>query len=263
MFSPLYGTDNNGVPILSKSEIDIIAEQFIKEFCPSALKEPKAIDIDLFSMDYLKLEEDFQYLSHCGVYLGMMVFNDTNKIPVYNPDNNRAEYAAAKKGTIIIDNTLLEEDQERRYRFTMAHECGHWIFHRNKFMYNPNQISLFEQPKQAVFKCRTVSLEGKAKPYTEWNDNDRMEWQANYTSSALLMPRSMILKMYNCSLLKQSREKNRNIGILSQQLFVARISNLFNVSNQAAEIRLKNLGIIKQSNISTFNEEYDKQFYGI
>jgi Zn-dependent peptidase ImmA (M78 family) len=130
-------------------------------------------------------------------------------------------------------------------------------------MYNPNQISLFEQPKQAVFKCRTVSLEGKTKPYTEWNDNDRMEWQANYTSSALLMPRSMILKMYNCSLLKQSREKNRNIGVLSQQLFVARISNLFNVSNQAAEIRLKNLGIIKQSNISTFDEEYDKQFYGI
>ena len=62
---------------------------------------------------------------------------------------------------------------------------------------------------------------------------------------------------------KQSREKNRNIGVLSQQLFVARISNLFNVSNQAAEIRLKNLGIIKQSNISTFDEEYDKQFYGI
>ena len=38
-----------------------------------------------------------------GVYLGMTVFNDTDKVPVYDPIQNRAEYISARANTIIID----------------------------------------------------------------------------------------------------------------------------------------------------------------
>ena len=48
---------------------------------PEALKSPQEIDIDLLAQDYLGMDQDFQYLSHCGVYLGMTVFNDTDKVP--------------------------------------------------------------------------------------------------------------------------------------------------------------------------------------
>lgn len=87
-----------------------------------ALRTPQEIDIDLFVQDYLGMEQDFQYLSHCGLYLGMTVFNETDKIPVYNPAKYCAEYISAKANTVIIDNSLLEENQEHRYRFTMGHE---------------------------------------------------------------------------------------------------------------------------------------------
>lgn len=86
---------------------------------------PTEIDVDRFITRYLGLEQDFQYLSHCGVFLGMTVFNDTDRVPVFNPDRWEAKYIPVKAGTVIIDNILLEENQEHRYRFTCGHEAAH------------------------------------------------------------------------------------------------------------------------------------------
>lgn len=119
----------SGAPVLSRKEIDIIGENLVSDFNPDAMQTPQEIDIDLFVQDYLGADQDFQYLSHCGVYLGMTVFNDTDKVPVYDPIQNRAEYISARANTIIIDRTLLEENQEHRYRFTMGHEASHVFLH--------------------------------------------------------------------------------------------------------------------------------------
>lgn len=78
---------------------------------------------------FLGLNVDYKYLSHNGVYLGMMVFKDTNKIPIFDPETNRAEYIEKCANTIMIDSRLLEANQEHRYRYTMVHECGHAVFH--------------------------------------------------------------------------------------------------------------------------------------
>jgi len=109
MYRPDIKRKKSGAPILSRKEIDIIGENLVDEFMPEALKTPQEIDIDLFVQDYLGMEQDFQYLSHCGIYLGMTVFNDTDKIPVYNPVDHCAEYISARAHTVIIDNTLLEK----------------------------------------------------------------------------------------------------------------------------------------------------------
>lgn len=54
------------------------------------------IDIDGFAQSYLGLTQDFQYLSHNGIYLGMMIFNDTNKVPVYDPATKEPSISARK-----------------------------------------------------------------------------------------------------------------------------------------------------------------------
>ena len=107
MYRPDIIRKKSGAPVLSKKEIDTIGENIVGDFMPEALKSPQEIDIDLLAQDYLGMEQDFQYLSHCGVYLGMTVFNDTDKVPVYDPSTNRAEYISAKAHTVIIDRTLL------------------------------------------------------------------------------------------------------------------------------------------------------------
>lgn len=63
----------SGVPVLSRKQIDDIGERLVQDFCPDAMIHPQALDVDLFAQDYLGMEQDYQYLSHCGVYLGMTV----------------------------------------------------------------------------------------------------------------------------------------------------------------------------------------------
>ena len=155
MYTPSLRVKNNGVPILSKAEIDAIGERFVQDFQPEVLTNPSPVDIEGFIEFYLGMTPDYQYLSHNGVYLGMTVFNDTNKVPVFDPATNRAEYISAKARTVIIDNRLLDESQRHRYRFTLGHEGGHDIFHSGYFSYNPDQVSIFDDELIApMIQCR-------------------------------------------------------------------------------------------------------------
>lgn len=179
---------NNGVPILSKAEIDAIGERFVQDFQPEVLTNPSPVDIEGFIEFYLGMTPDYQYLSHNGVYLGMTVFNDTNKVPVFDPTTNRAEYISAKARTVIIDNRLLDENQRHRFRFTLGHEGGHDIFHSGYFSYNPDQTSLFDEEFVApMIQCRVDSGMTDRADTRKWDDHDWMEWQANHLSAAVLI----------------------------------------------------------------------------
>ncbi|WP_394870346.1 ImmA/IrrE family metallo-endopeptidase [Clostridium butyricum] len=76
-----------------------------------------------------------------------------------------------------------------------------------------------------------------------------MEWQANYFSGAILMPRSMVFKLCDDEELKDSltfmsfgnKEEYNN-------LLIKCVAQRFNVSKKAAEVRLCCLGIINTEN---------------
>lgn len=257
MYNPNFRIKSNNVPILSKDEIDYIAERFLKDFNPKAFKNPKFIDEDRFLTEYLGLKQDFQYLSHNRCYLGMLVFNDSDKVIVYDKDTKRAEYISAKLGTVIIDNTLLEEYQEQRYRFTAMHEAGHWIFHRKKYSENRTSKTTNNFLKEENIKCKTSRVDPKFKPCGEWNDNDTMEWQANYFASAMLMPKSMVFKAVGEENDYIDYLKFMSFGnnILYNEYLVKYIARIFNVSKQAAETRLNNLNIIKSCNYRRYTRK--------
>lgn len=245
MYNPVIRRKKTGVPIISRKEIDIIGERLIMDFNPEALKTPQEIDIDLFVQDYLGMEQDYQYLSHCGVYLGMTVFNDTDKVPVYDPVNKRAEYISAKAHTVIIDNTLLEENQEHRYRFTMGHEASHDFLHTEYFGYDPNQMTLADfmdmGKPEPMLQCRIDTKKLNVKHSTNWGDREWMEWQANALSSAILMPRTMVEMV-----VKEIQSKGFHKSVLHYAIAEA-VSKVFNVSFESATYRLKQLGYIPQT----------------
>ena len=77
MYIPTVKRDSSSsLPILSRGDIDFIAEEFLKEFQPEVLKAPMAIDVDGFMENYLGANPDYQYLSHNMIYLVMTVFDD-------------------------------------------------------------------------------------------------------------------------------------------------------------------------------------------
>ena len=253
MISFDFRSKANGVPILSKENIEYIAERIIRDYKPENLKTPTALDVELFSECYAGLDVDYKDLSHNRSILGMIVFND-GCVPVYNPIKNKAEKLPVDEGTILIDNSLLEEDQIRRGRFTHCHEISHWFLHRDIYAVDKNQMSLFdymgEEEKTTAIKCRTTDIESTGRKQLV-TDDDWMEWQADYLASALLMPADAFTQAVRryVRLLGVEEFFNRRGIDLYNDFWAEELSRgmarQFDVSLTAAKIRLKNLGFIK------------------
>lgn len=240
MIEPDFMRNKNGMPIIRDKEIDVIVEQILTQYKPELLTRPGVLDVDDFALYYLGLQQDFQYLSHCGIIWGMMVFNDTHKVPIYLPELKQADYTEAKEGTIIIDNTLLEDTTEYRYRSTMAHECGHWIFHKDMFSGDKLQVSLFDEPIEATIPCRSKDIEssGRRRLITP---HDWIEHHAKYFSAALLMPKKAVQLV--CTEIKSEMKMTRRCLSIQNAELINEVAHTFEVSHSSAQIRIQQLGL--------------------
>ena len=154
---------------------------------------------------------------------------------------------------------------EGRFYFTCGHEAGHWWEHKPYIIGADSQATMFDenQPKPKVI-CRSSQAK------------ERIEWQADYFSSCLLMPRQHVLDMWSARfgslrpfVYADVAEKNwtqrpkyrglRPIQEIMWKTFeqkfephayafetVARkFAPKFRVSTQAMRIRLENLGLLR------------------
>ena len=104
----------------------------------------------------------------------------------FDPDILGAIFFEQKR--IVIDESLDPDDnpaKEGRYRYTAAHEVGHWQLHRTLFGNAPAQTSLLEPNKAPSVVCRSSQVK------------ERIELQADLYASCLLMPRSLVLAAWD------------------------------------------------------------------
>lgn len=124
----------SNVPLLSNEEIERDAEAYIRDFAPERLEAPGAVDIDEFAEVYLEHPVMLQHLSRDGKTLGNTVFNQSPGVMVFDMASGKESWVSADPGTILIEQTLLEKNPQM-YRFTLAHECGHIVYHGAYFTY--------------------------------------------------------------------------------------------------------------------------------
>jgi hypothetical protein len=119
-------------------------------------------------------------------------FDDTHRLfgvprPERRPDILGAMFF--DEARIVIDESLdpdQDPDKEGRYRFTLAHEGGgHWRLHRHLFAKGRGQASLFSGPAAPTVVCRSSQ------------SKDRVEWQADFYASCLLMPRKLVFAAWD------------------------------------------------------------------
>lgn len=226
---PLYfETKPNGVPLLSNRDIELDAVAILKDFSPSLLATPGAVDIERFVESYLGLSIDFNWLTSNRSILGRMVFNDSI-IPVYDPITKQAEDFPFEANTMIIDNSVV--DIEVLLRSTMAHECGHAIYHPK---YYHRKAAL----QSAACTNADINLKNKSNRLT--TDHDWMEHHARYFSAAILMPYPAvrIASREYCDHLDAWYKKEPK---LHNHLMAHQVASVFKVSVAAAKIRLRQL----------------------
>jgi hypothetical protein len=166
------------VPYLAEEVIERDAAALLAEYAQArgvVIKPP--IPIEDILEKHLKLSIEFDHTHNLfGIprtgtepdILGAMFFNDAR---------------------IVIDESLDPEEypaKEGRYRFTLAHEGGgHWRLHRRQFAANPGQASLFSEPVTPPVVCRSSQAK------------ERVEWQADFYASCLLMPRKLVFAAWD------------------------------------------------------------------
>jgi Zn-dependent peptidase ImmA (M78 family) len=197
---------------------------------------------------------------HLALQLGFADLHETLGIPMLRDQPDILGAIWIDKEIILIDRSLDPKDNpsmQGRYRFSVAHEIGHWRLHRSYVAKDPNQAALFDAPSEPTVVCRTS------------RENEPIEWQANFYSSCLLMPRRRVHEEWkeclgrtrplllsdlqpNGHVMMRTHtlihEQDRNeAASLDDALFenVAKpIARRFGVSPVAMRIRLEKLGLL-------------------
>lgn len=239
---------SNEVPVLSKIEIEVLAKEILQDYNSELLNEPAPLDVEHLLECYAGLEIDYKDLSHNQSILGMIVFND-GYVPVYDEEEQKAERIAVEEGTVLIDNSLLKEEQAARGRFTICHEVSHWLLHKDVYHIDRNQMTLFaamEEEKTTAIRCKKSDIESRGKKPLI-TDDDWMEWQADYLASALLMPEEPFIRAMEGYVDFMGLDEHFNAkeidpfkGLWAEGL-ASHMAYTFDVSLTSAKIRIKNL----------------------
>jgi Zn-dependent peptidase ImmA (M78 family) len=241
------------VPYMSDDTIEREAGQLLAEYAHAKGCELRApIPIEDIIEKHLKLRLEFDDLRRL---LG---------VPRAGPDVDPDIFGAIwlDSGQIVIDESLDPEERpamEGRYRFTLAHEGGgHWRLHRGLVRSDPDQPMLF----QVIPKPNVICRSSQAK--------ERVEWQADFYASCLLMPRRLVQAEWHDRLgrtkplllsdlhtnekvvmsragtliQEQGRDETGAAGDAVFERVAEPLARRFGVSRAAMRIRLEKLGLL-------------------
>lgn len=196
--------------VCNQRTMETKARMVLEEYCPECLRNITAIPIEQL-IEAMGLDIDYQYLTKNGdKVLGKLICSD-GVTPYYDMELQKYMFLQVSAKTILVEVRLSEHDNKGRYRFTLAHELAHWILH-----------------KELILSDNTEAA------FIDGVHNTRMEKQADYFASALLMPMGAVKKYYYSLFGK---------GYSRSNLITAMAEN-FQVSKQAMQIRLESHNLI-------------------
>ncbi len=165
------------VPYMPDERIERSAQTLLAEYAQSrgvaTIAAP--IPIDDIIEKHLKIGLDFDDMHQ--------LFGVPRSRSSGNPDILGAIFFDSMR--IVIDESLdpdADPEKEGRYRYTAAHEVGHWQLHRDLFAKEPSQKSFFETNSAPSVVCRSSQV-----------TKVRVEIQADLYASCLLMPRDLVM----------------------------------------------------------------------
>lgn len=214
---------NNLIPFIPASEYDRVAEQFLEEYCPEALKHPMAVPIEKIAAD-MELKVQYVCLSEEADIYGATIFTD-GALEIYDPEEGLYDTKVFKRKTVLIDPEAVKKTNVGCKHNTLAHECVHWYKHRLYY-----KMQKFTAPRMARFcKCSVNQL-----PYAT-EDENIMEGQAIGIAPRILMPKATFIEAASQYDIVYGRDNWQAIYGLA---------DLFDVSKQSVMIRLEECNLL-------------------
>jgi len=235
-----------GVPQLSQNRIEELSNIFLSIYSPDTLSSPQSTPLmkivnELILQNKLKLDcNQNLYSSRTEKVLGKTIFD---------------------KKLILIDNSII--NQHQRFNFVLGHELGHLFLHTRK--------KIIDDCKKFINFSEDGAKNFLLYPHKTFSVRNKIEWQANAFSAALLMPQ----KTFSRGLIKIQIDLgiHRNIGIIyldnsihNRSAFyktLENLSRLFNTSLLATKYRLLNLNLVvdvtqPKNSFKSFSEVFNQ-----
>lgn len=202
-------------PVWRYEEIGAEAEKFLEEYHPEG-SIPIPIDAIV----------EFQ--------LGL------NIIPIYNlyREVRVNGFLTSDLQNIYVDEQQLDQ-YEQKYRFTLAHEVGHLILHRD--VYEQVQWKSLED-----FRETYEAIQGQTMGW--------FETQGNWFAEQVLVPRAELINTA-IAVVKENVEQLRPLGKLAESAWsylANEIAKPFNVSPSVVIYRIRNGDIGKEVQLGDF-----------
>ena len=225
--------------IFSYDEIDELGEGLIRQYLGADAERTCCVDIEGFATEYLKLP--LLYRSFAEQDTDKIGFIADGITPLRIHEDGTSCLCVFPKGTIVIERSLRRENESGRRRFTISHECAHYLmdktilaaaFHREfdgERAYTPEDF-------RNLFSFHETLI-------------DRM-------GAALLMPRFMVrnvVAMHGCA--GGIPVFGDRVMRTTDKLRIKQMANTMGVSFSAFLIRLRELGYLSRRPLYEFITE--------
>lgn len=114
--------------IFSYEELDELGEGLIRQYLGKEAERTCCVDIEGFVTDFLKLP--LLYRSFAEEDSDKIGFIADGVTPLRVYENGAVVRRVYPGGTIVIERCLRQEHESGRRRFTISHECAHYIMDR-------------------------------------------------------------------------------------------------------------------------------------
>lgn len=245
---------NNNTPILSDAEIDEFALAVLKDYKPALLKEPGKIKFQHFLESYLGVNLEFHdiyYEEDEKPILGATAFSD-GKLKIFNKEDMCISSITVCSGTVIIDNSVMEEGKEGLALFTGLHEGGHVLIHPGVYSSGcPGQMNLFSEELSPIVCCRKGSIESSGTFRKKRTPEEWREHHADYFAAAISMPKPVFIPVARNLMREHNIYKDHitygvddDMDYIAHDLIPESLSEVFGVSKTAAFIKLKKCELV-------------------
>ncbi|MEW6608909.1 MAG: hypothetical protein AB1414_15935 [bacterium] len=222
---------------LTREKIDKIAMQFLQKYDKKLLEEARPIPVEKIVTEYLAAKDGLQFKIDNLKY-------DIFQRKIWGRTNLREKI-------ISIDTSLIETPSlKTKYRFTLAHEVGHWVLHR-KYIKSQKNFYKTDDIEELIITLKEC-IEAFLHEFRCLYDDSRkgIEFQANSFAASLLMPSNLFeihfYKETNAYGIKLKELLWENEYEKVYDSILRYLSSLFDVSKQAAKIRVRTLQLIEK-----------------
>lgn len=225
--------------IFSYDEIDELGEGLIRQYLGADAERTYCVDIEGFATDYLKLP--LLYRSFAEQDTDKIGFIADGITPLRVHEGEVTCRCVFPKGTIVIERFLCRENESGRRRFTISHECAHYLLDKTI----PNAAFHREFDGERTYTTEDF------KNLFSFHETliDRM-------GAALLMPCFMVhnvVAMYGCA--GGIPVFGDSVMRTTDKLRIKQMANTMGVSFSAFLIRLRELGHLNSRPLSEYITE--------